>query len=147
MATFKYELQNVLNLRHQQEKMKQKEYAQSLEVLKSEAYIKKQIDQSLDKSRQIFKDSLNDYIDPKLIKSQQSYHTLLENKQVIAAANVEKAKEKTEAQRQELLTAMKNRKTLEILKEKSLEEYKEQEKRDEQQVVDEIVSFAYTKSE
>ena len=39
---------------------------------------------------------------------------------------------------------MKNKKTLEILKEKSLEEFKEQEKKEEQQVVDEIVSFGYT---
>lgn len=144
MATFKYKLQNVLRLREQQEGIKQKEYAQALEVLKVKTQIKQEINQSLNNSTQLLKDAMRDHIDPRRIKSQLNHHMLLEKKQALATEQVEQAKIVTEKQRQELLGAMKNKKTLEILKEKSLEEFKEQEKKEEQQVVDEIVSFGYT---
>lgn len=146
MATFKYNLQNVLNLREQQEDMRLKEYAQSLDLLKEKKQIKKQIDESLMSSRELFKSSIRDYIDPNQIKQQQNYQLLLGKKQELAKEKVKKAKEDTEEHRQELLKAMKDRKTLDILKEKRLEEFKEEEKKEEQQIVDEIVSFAYTKS-
>ena len=146
MAGFKYELENVLNLRGKQENIKQKEYAQALEKLKQEKKIKQQIEQSLSNSRDIFKNDISDYIDPNKIKSHQNYHTLLEKQQTIATEKVKKAKNKTEEQRLELLNAMKNKKTLEILKEKRREQFIEQEKKDEQLIVDEIVSFAYNNS-
>ncbi len=47
----------------------------------------------------------------------------------------------------QLLEAMKNKKTLETLKEKRHEEFIEEEKKEEQQIIDEIVSFAYTNSD
>ncbi len=59
MSTFKYELQNVLNLREQQENIKQKEYAEALEVLKIKKTIKKQIDESIYNNRQRLKDSVS----------------------------------------------------------------------------------------
>lgn len=147
MATFKYDLQNVLNLREQQEDMKLKEYAQSLDLLKEKEQIKKGIDDSLIHNRELFKSSISNYIDPNQVKQQHHYQMLLQNKQIIAKEKLEKAKENTEAHRQALLKAMKERKTLDILKEKRREAFKEEEKKEEQQIVDEIVSFAYTKSE
>lgn len=143
MSKFKYELENVLNVREKQENIKQKEYAEALEVLKQEKIIKKQIDQLLDHNTHIFKSAISDQIDSKKIRLQQNYHMLLENKQTMAVKKVEKAKVKTEKQRRELLNAMKNKKTLEILKEKRFEQFLEEEKKDEQQMVDEIVSFSY----
>ncbi len=147
MAAFKYNLQNILNLREQQEDMKLKEYAQSLERLKEQRLIKKQIDESLLSNRELFKNSISDYIDPNQIKQQLNYQMLLANKQAIAKDKVDKAKENTDVYREHLLKAMKERKTLDILKEKKLEEFKEEEKKEEQQIIDEIVSFSYTKSE
>lgn len=145
MSGFKYELENVLNLRENEENIKQKEYAKSLEVLKEEKQKQTQIKESLKNSRHIFKHTISDHIDPKRIKAQQNYHTLLEKQHKLAISKVEKAKHKSEKQRIELLNAMKNKKTLEILKQKRLEVYLDEEKKAEQQVVDEIVSFGHTK--
>lgn len=147
MSNFKYELQNVLNLREQQENIKQKEYAEALDVLKTEKTIKNQIDESIYNNRQMLKDAVSDYIDPKRIRLQQNYQQRLKKEQVIAIKKVEKASLKTEKQRLELLEAMKNKKTLETLKEKKREEFIEEEKKVEQQIIDEIVSFAYTNSD
>lgn len=146
MSGFKYELENVLNLREQQEDIKQKEYAEALEILKSEKQKQKHISNSLKNSSYMFKESISKIIDPKRIKLQQNYHMLLEQQHDIAIKEVKKAEGKTEEQRKELLNAMKNKKTLEILKEKRLEEHIEEEKKEEQQIVDEIVSFGFKQS-
>lgn len=143
MSTFRYELENVLNLREKLEDIKQKEYAESLALLEKEKKIKNQIDKSLNKSTLIFKSSISDAIDPRKIKLQQNYHTLLKKQKGVAVQNVEVAKKKTKEQRKQLLDAMKNKKTLEVLKEKRFEQFIEEEKKVEQQIIDEIVSFAY----
>lgn len=146
MSTFKYELENVLNIREKLEGIKQKEYAQSLAALENEKRIKQQIENSLTRITLVFKDTISDAIDPRMIKMQQNYHSLLKTQEVLAVKNVAVAKKKTNKQRNELLNAMKNKKTLEVLKEKKFEQFIQQEKKDEQQIVDEIVSFAYKHS-
>lgn len=146
MSAFKYKLENVLNVREKLEGIKQKEYAHSLAVLEHEKKIKRQIAKSLDKSTLIRKDSISDVIDPRMIKMQQNYHTLLKVQEDLAVKNVAVAKKKTNKQRNELLNAMKDKKTLEVLKEKKFEEFIAEEKKQEQQIIDEIVSFAYKHS-
>ena len=143
MSTFRYELENVLNVREKLEGIKQKEYAESLAILENEKKIKRQIDSSLNKSTLIFKNSISDTIDPRIIKMQQNYHALLKNQEILAIQKVAVAKKQTKKQRNELLNAMKNKKTLEVLKEKRFEQFIQEEKKQEQQIVDEIVSFAY----
>lgn len=146
MANFKYELENVLNVREKLENIKQKEYAEALEVLKKEKQAEKEISKALANNRHMFKSSVSDYIDPKKIQSHQNYKMLLEKQYEKATIKVKQAEIKSEEQRKQLLNAMKNKKTLEVLKEKRLEQFIEQEKKDEQQVVDEIVSFSYHKA-
>ena len=146
MSGFKYELENILNLREQEENIKQKEYAEALEKLKYEKQKKIKINKSLKTSRDKFKASISKNIEPNKIRLQQNYQMYLENEHKLATVKVEKAENKTEEQRKELLDAMKNKKTLEVLREKRFEEYIEEEKKVEQQVVDEIVSFTFNQS-
>ena len=146
MSTFKYKLENVLNVREKLEGIKQKEYAKALAILENEKKIKRKIDHALNQSTLIFKESIEDKIDPRVIKMQQNYHSLLKVQKDLAVANVAVAKKKTSKQRNELLNAMKNKKTLEVLKEKKFEQFIDEEKKQEQQIVDEIVSFAYKHS-
>ena len=146
MSTFKYKLENVLNVREKLEGIKQKEYAKALAILENEKKIKRKIDHALNQSTLIFKESIEDKIDPRVIKMQQNYHSLLKVQKDLAVANVAVAKKKTNKQRNELLNAMKNKKTLEVLKEKKFEQFIDEEKKQEQQIIDEIVSFAYKQS-
>lgn len=143
MSGFKYELESVLNLRDQEEDIKQKEYAEALESLRLEKQNKEQIKNSLNNSQWDFKNSISKTIDSKKIKLHQNYQALLKQQYNMATKKVKKAKYKTEEQRQELLRAMKNKKTLEVLKEKRLEQYIEEEKKEEQLMIDEIVSFGF----
>ncbi|QEH69609.1 flagellar export protein FliJ [Cellulosilyticum sp. WCF-2] len=56
---------------------------------------------------------------------------------------IDLAAKKVEQRREELVEAVKERKILENLKELQLEDYKEEEKRKENNVVDEIVTYKY----
>lgn len=143
MSTFKYELESLLNVREKLEDIKQKEYAESLELLKQKKDIKNKIDDSLNHSTLTFKNSISNSIDARQIKMQHNYRRVLEKKKGLATQNLEKAKKKSKQQHKELLSAMRNRKTLEILKDKKYDQFIEQEKRVEQQVIDEIICFAH----
>lgn len=143
MSTFTYKLESLLSVREKLEDAKQKEYAEALEVLEQKKDIKNKIDKSLKNSTLVFKASICNQIDTRKIKTQQNHHMLLKQKKGLAKENLKIAEQKTTQQRKELLAAMRSRKTLEILKEKKYEEFLNQEKKDEQQVIDEIVSFTY----
>lgn len=145
MSTFKYELESLLNVREMMENIKQKEYAEALEILEKNKNINNQIDDSLKNSTLKLKNSISDIIDAREIKMQQSYQLLLKKQKRVAIHNLEIAHKKTKKQRKELLNAMRNKKTLEILKDKKYEQFKEEQKKDEQLLIDEIVSFAYKK--
>jgi flagellar FliJ protein len=58
---------------------------------------------------------------------------------------VHAAEQFAEMKRKELVEAMRDRKTIERLRENALEEYKEDEKRGEQKQVDEVVSYKYSR--
>ena len=60
--------------------------------------------------------------------------------------NINKAKEIVEEKRLALLEAMKERKVLETLKEKEKENYFKEELKNEQKIIDEIVSYKYNKA-
>jgi len=143
MSTFKYELESLLNVREKMEDIKQKEYAEALEILEKKKTISNQIDNSLKNNTLKLKDSISDIIDAREIKIQQNYQLLLKKQKGVALHNVEIAHNKTKEQRKELLNAMRNKKTLEILKDKKYEQFKDEQKKEEQLQIDEIVSFAY----
>ena len=143
MSTFKYELESLLNVREKMENIKQKEYAEALEILEKNKNINNQIDDSLKNSTLKLKNSISDIIDAREIKMQQNYQLLLKKQKRVAIHNLEIAHKKTKKQRKELLNAMRNKKTLEVLKDKKYEQFKDEQKKDEQLLIDEIVSFAY----
>jgi len=145
MSTFKYKLESLLSVREKMENIKQKEYAQALEILEEKKNIKKKIDNCLENNTLDMKNSISNIIDAREIKMQQSYQRLLKKQKGLAIHNLETAHKKTKDQRKELLHAMRNKKTLEILKDKKYEQFLNQQKKDEQLLIDEIVSFAYKK--
>jgi len=145
MSTFKYELESLLSVREKMEDIKQKEYAKALESLEEKKNIKNEIDNCLENCTLDFKASISNIIDAREIKMQQSYQTLLKKQKGLAIHNLEIAHKKTKKQRKELLNAMRNKKTLEILKDKKYEQFLDEQKKDEQLLIDEIVSFAYKK--
>jgi flagellar FliJ protein len=94
-----------------------------------------------------FKESLTTAINPADIRRYNNRLELLKNRIKEQQERIVEAEAAAELRRLELVEAMKERKMLEAVKEKSYETYLEEEKRAEQRVVDEIVSYQYAEKE
>lgn len=136
-------MQTLLNLKDKIEKRKELEYGQALAKLEEERRIKRELEGSKKKNIDDFRGGLNEAIKPLDIRSYNQFIDYLKKKIKAQEAVIKKAEAFAETKRLELVEAMKERKTLEALKEKDFEEYKVEEARAEQRIIDEIVSFRF----
>lgn len=144
MSKFKYKFDNILQLREKLEDIKKREYAEELQALEKKKKAKKQIEETLKNNIITLKKATARNIDTNEVTMYLKYQKVLKERNKIAAEELHKSTLKTEDKRSELLDAMKSKKTLSVLKEKKLEQFVEEEKKAEQQIIDEIVSFAYS---
>jgi flagellar FliJ protein len=144
MAKFNFSLQGFLELKQKLEDQEKLKYGEALAALEIERQKfnalqtdeKNQIE-SLKLSIQ--KSALN----PREIDEYYRYLDWLRNKISIQENEVSAASENAEQMRVNLVAAMKERKTLETLKDKAHQEYLREEQLAEQKIVDEIVSYQY----
>ncbi len=147
MAKYTYRLQSLINIKEKLEEQKKNELAVENNKLNQEKQVLTELYQemssTLDKQEKEQKQSINaiqlqlyiNYTDKLKIEIKQQLD------------KVEKQEKKTEEVRLELLEYTKAKKSLEKLKEKDYENYLEEEKRAEQKLVDEIVSYKYNSKE
>jgi len=134
-------MDNILSLRQKLEDKKKQEYGEANRKLQIEKQKKqKLIDETTFFSNHLC-EKMKDQIVPSEIISYNQYLKVLRRKTVEQDKVVQKAVNNTEKKREELLEAVKQRKMLESLKEKRWIEYKEELNREEQKIIDEIVSF------
>jgi len=141
MAKFKFRLQGLLNVKEKIEDRKRQEYGLAVAQVEREKQKKQDI---LDKKEAMIVE-FRQCID-KIIKagSHDSYNNFIEflKEEVTRQEKVIlEAQKKVEMKRQELVDAMRERKTLEKLSERQYEEFLLGQKLAEQKIVDEIVSY------
>lgn len=144
MAKFKYKFEGLLNLREKLEDAKQREYADSLMKLREKEEIKSKVKKSLDYNMLMLKQVTSSELDPREIAMHQQYNKVLKKHMIVVTKDVKNAKKESESKRVELLEAMKSKKTLAILKDKQYEQFLDEEKKMDQQMIDQIVSFSYS---
>lgn len=144
MAKFKYRLQNILNLKSKLEdqqklilasvRLKLREEEEELEHLYQR---KKEYEKAI---REVSKDKLDIDI-LKILRENYAIidYYIMEQKKVVA-----RAESVVEYEEEKMISAMKERKIQEKLREKSLEKFKLEESHDENIVIDELVSYKYT---
>lgn len=143
MTKFNFRLSTYLNLKEKIEDQKKLEYGKSLNLLEAEKQKKEEMIINRSNSINSFKNSINKHISPSDLQVHNNYLSYLKIAIVKQDSVIEKAAEDAELKRQELVEAMKQRKMLDKLKERSLEAYIEESKRDENKITDEIVSYKY----
>jgi len=143
MAKFVYRLQSYLNLKEQVEELKKNEYGYALRRLEEERQKKLQLETEQETLVEIFKNSLLVAIKPADIRRFNNRIELLKVWIVEQEERVKQAEQEAEEKRLALVEAMKDRKALETVRERNYEDYKLEEKRSEQVVVDGIVSYQY----
>ncbi len=136
---YKYKFQNLLNYKDTVETLKKSEYGKAINILREEENIleayslekEKVLEQIEDKNRMSIRDlrMYNNYL--------YKVNNDIENQNVIvlnSRRDVEKAQEN-------LILATQEKKTFEKLKEKHFEEFLIEEKKKEDKLIDEIVTF------
>ena len=144
MAKFNFRLQSYLGVKEQLEEMKKNEYGMALRRLEEEKERLRILQAELAENVSMFKKALVTSIVATEIRRYNNRIELLKNWIIEQQERVVAAEKLAERKRLELVEAMKDRKALETVRERSYEEYLDEEKRAEQVVVDGIVSYQYS---
>ena len=147
MAKFKFKLDSYLKLKEKLEDQKKQEYGRAISVLEQERAEKARLARIAAENLASFRESLKKPIDPTALQRYGNYSELMKKRIAAQQETVERAEDKAEKKRLELVEAVKEKKALEILKGKALEEFRQEEKLAEQRTVDEIVSYRFKKAE
>lgn len=142
---FKFKLEPVLSLKEKIEDSKKRELGVATmhkEVLLNE---KLQLMKKKEEAIQAVKSHNSTVVDVQSLKAFNQYSVYME--QAIKAKNkqVQEAQNKVDEKREELLEAVKERKILDNLKDIQNEVFMEEEKREEQRILDDIVTYKYGK--
>ncbi|MBS5793567.1 MAG: flagellar export protein FliJ [Clostridiales bacterium] len=146
MAKFIFNMQGLLNIKEKLEEQTKTEYGKALAKLEQEKSILLNLKNKKQENILSFRESINKGVKPNYIDNINKYISFIDKKVEEQMQNINKAKEIVEEKRLALLEAMKERKVLETLKEKEKENYFKEELKNEQKIIDEIVSYKYNKA-
>lgn len=146
MAKFIFNMQGLLNIKEKLEEQSKTEYGKALTRLEQEKSILLNLKNKKQENILSFRESINKGVKPNYIDNINKYISFIDKKIEEQMQNINKAKEIVEEKRLALLEAMKERKVLETLKEKEKENYFKEELKNEQKIIDEIVSYKYNKA-
>ena len=146
MAKFVFNMQGLLNIKEKLEEQSKTEYGKALNKLEEEKNILLNLENSKKQNIVSFREIINKGVKPNYIKNINQFISLIDKKIEQQVENINKAEEIVEQKRLVLLNAMKERKVLEALKEKEMENYFREELKKEQKIIDEIVSYKYNKA-
>jgi flagellar FliJ protein len=140
-----FKLQPVLNIKQQQEDNKKNELGKAIQLLEAENQKLAELENSQADTIKEFNKKTKKTTVHKLIEFNE-YLSLLNSKIKTQKENVNNAALYVDKVREELVTAVKERKILEKLKEKKHDEYLIEQKKLEQKTNDEIVSYKHNES-
>ena len=141
MARFKFRLQSVLSIKEKVEDLKKNEFGKAVMALAEAQRVKADMETARENCIEDFRRGIDVGIDPAAFARYNHYIEKMKwlikrQEQVVAEAEAF-----VEIKRQELVEAMRDKKTLETLRDNDFEEFLVEEKKQEQKIVDEIVSY------
>ena len=144
MARFQFRLQQYLGVKEQIEEQKELEYARALRKVEEEKALLLEMHQQRQNAIISMQTALQRMISPIEIRRYNNTIERLKHRILVQEERVRAAQAYAEEKREELVQAMKDRKALEVVREKAYEEFMLEQNLAEQKQVDELVSFKYT---
>jgi len=141
MAKFNFKLASILNIREKMEDLKKNEFGKAVMALEAEKARLVVLQDTKALCIQSFRDSLATGVKPDDLQQHNVYIDRLKVLIKQQKMAIIRAEEFVEQKRLELVEAMRERKTMDTLKDHAYEEYLIEEKQTEQKVIDEIVSY------
>ncbi|MBE6021732.1 MAG: flagellar export protein FliJ [Cellulosilyticum sp.] len=140
---FKFTLEPVLALKEKMEESKKRELGLATmhqeKVHQEKLVLEKKKEDALNQVRK----QNNQSMDILSIKAFNHYNSYMDRAIKTKGQQLEEAKQKVSEKREELLEAVKERKILDNLKTIYRESFEEEEKRDEQRILDDIVTYRF----
>ncbi|MCL2572964.1 MAG: flagellar export protein FliJ [Defluviitaleaceae bacterium] len=146
MPKFKFRMQSVLSIKEKVEDLKKNEFGKAMAALAEAQRVMVEMQQARENCIEDFRNGISGGIDPAAFKRYNLYLEKMKLAIKRQAFVVEQCEVFVEQKRQELVEAMRDRKTLETLRDNDYEEHLTEEKKQEQKIVDEIVSYRGSKS-
>ncbi len=145
MAKFKFELQSLLRLKAQIEDNLKNELGKAIQKLEKEKEKLRKIQEERDECINQANGKAKHGIAVAKLRDYSSYISLLVDKIEQQKENINYAQNNVDRYREQVIKAMQEKKMLEGLKEKKIQEFQKDEIRAEQKLNDEVISFNINK--
>lgn len=145
MSGFVFKLDSFLKVKEKLEEKSKVEYGKAISKLEYEKNLLQKLINNKQQSIEKFKISIGKGVNPNFIKNINDFIKSNNNKIENQLKKVEEAVTFSEQKREELIITMKDKKVFETLKEKEKEAYLKEIIKKEQKIVDEVVSYKYSK--
>jgi flagellar FliJ protein len=141
MPEFNFRLQGYLNLKSKMEDQRKLEYERAASDLERERAKLAALENQRAETLAAFKAAINKGVKPQSAGFYNSFLNWLKESADVQADSVRQSEVEADSRRIALAEAMKERKMLEILKEKQYADYLREQKAAEQKAADELISF------
>ena len=145
MAKFQFPLQSLLHIKEKMETQYQMEYGVAVQQRDRQQQEINRIGGLIQEENQVFFEKQSVAFRVRDLTAVQNKIAYLKAKEKEAAARLYELEDQVVRKRDRLSKAMQERKTYEILREKALEAYYEEEKQEAMKLIDEQVSFKYSR--
>ena len=145
MAKFQFPLQSLLHIKEKLETQYQMEYGVAVQQRDRQQQELNRIGGLIREENQVFFEKQSVAFRVRDLTAEQNKIAYLKAKEKEAAARLYELEDQVVRKRDRLSKAMQERKTYEILREKALEAYYEEEKQEAMKLIDEQVSFKYSR--
>lgn len=145
MAKFQFPLQSLLHIKEKMETQYQMEYGVAVQQRDRQQQEINRIGGLIREENQVFFEKQSVAFRVRDLTAVQNKIAYLKAKEKEAAARLYELEDQVVRKRDQLSKAMQERKTYEILREKALEAYYEEEKQEAMKLIDEQVSFKYSR--
>ncbi|AGC67588.1 flagellar export protein FliJ [Thermoclostridium stercorarium subsp. stercorarium DSM 8532] len=144
MARFSFRLQPFLNLKEMMEKNIKNELGIAVQKYQQQLLVLSEIREEIDIQQQEFRKEGISLTTPLKLRQRMEYIKVVQNREKVQIERVNEEKRNVDKIRKRLMETMKEKKILEKLKERQLDEFKKEQEKKQQLLVDEIVSFKET---
>lgn len=147
MAKFIFKMQSLLNIKRQMEQSLKNELGKAVQKLELEKNRFKSLEIEQEECISNLNSKSSKGIIVSKIQEYNSYISLLKEKMKIQKENINYAQNIVDKYREQLIKMMQEKEILEKLREKKYAEYLIEELKEEQKIIDEVISYKYSKDE
>jgi len=144
MARFSFRLQTFLNLKEMMEKNIKNELGVAVQRYQHQLSVLSEIKQEISNQQEEFRKEGTSVTTPLKLRQRMDYIRVVYTKEKVQEDRVNEEKRNVDKIRKRLIETMKEKKILEKLRERQLDEFRKEQEKKQQLLVDEIVSFKET---